>query len=143
MLDSAVRGSLGSRLMSALRQAPRIGRRALVVVVSLVIAIGLIVVFSGVLTRSTDIELRVQEAQVQVEARELELAASVEEREFLETDAFVLWQARVHGFGHRNERRFVLPDDAPEPQPITPIGPLDTEQAMAPFEAWMDLLFGA
>ena len=36
-----------------------------------------------------------------------------------------------------------LPEDAPAPGPITPIGPLDEAVQMAPFDAWMELLFGA
>jgi len=143
MVDTFIAPSLRSDLMSTIRHAPLIGRRALAVVISLVIVVGLVVVFSGALTRSTDFEVRAQEARAQVEARKLELAASLEEREFFETEAFVRWQARVHGFGRPNEKRFVLPDDAPEPDPITPIGPQDTTESMAPFEAWMELLFGA
>lgn len=143
MVDTTIAASLRSALMSTIRHAPLIGRRALAVVISLAIGVGLVVVFSGALTRSTDFELRAQEARAELEARQLELAASVEEREFFETDAFVLWQARVHGFGLPNENLFALPDDAPDPDPITPIGPQDMTESMAPFEAWMELLFGA
>lgn len=129
--------------MSSLRQAPLIGRRALAVVVALVIVVGLVVVFSGSLTRSTDTASRAEEARAELAARQRELAETEAEREFIETEAFIRWQARVNGWGEADEIFFSLPDDAPEPAPITPIGPLVDAEPMAPFEAWMELLFGA
>lgn len=129
--------------MSSLRQAPLIGRRALAVVVGLAIVVGLVVVFSGSLTRSTDSESRAQEARAELAARQRELEETMAERAFIETDAFVLWQARVNGWGEPDEILFSLADDAPEPPLITPIGPRDEAEPMAPFEAWMELLFGA
>jgi hypothetical protein len=132
--------------MSALRQAPLFGRRALLAVVALAIIVGLIVLFSGSLTRSTDIGARADEARAEVAARELELAAGTAELEFFKTKDFIRWQARVHGFGEKSEGEtlFTLPDDAPLPEPVTPIGPQDPgAQASAPFDAWMELLFGA
>lgn len=129
--------------MSAIRRAPLIGRRAVGIVVALALVIGLVAVFSGTLSRSTDTEARADEARAEVRVRELELAAAQEERDFFETDDFVRWQARVHGFGRAAETRFALPEDAPPPAPIQPIGPQDATEAMAPFEAWMELLFGA
>jgi type II secretory pathway pseudopilin PulG len=112
-------------------------------VVALALVVGLVAVFSGTLSRSTDTEARADEARAEVQVRELELAAAQEERDFFETDDFVRWQARVHGFGRAAEVRFALPEDAPPPAPIRPIGPQDATEAMAPFEAWMELLFGA
>ena len=132
--------------MSALRQAPLLGRRVLSVVLALAVVVGLIVIFSGSLTRSTDIEARADQARAEVAARELELAAGEAELEFFGNKDFIRWQARVHGFGEKaeGETRFTLPVDAPSPVPITPIGPQDTgAQATAPFDAWMELLFGA
>jgi type II secretory pathway pseudopilin PulG len=131
--------------MSSLRQAPLIGRRALVAVVALAIVGGLVVVFSGSLTRSTDIGAQAEQARVEVAARELELAAGEAEQEFFQTDEFIRWQARTLGFGQKSqgETLFALPEDAPTPAPIRPIGPLDEDAPMAPFDAWMELLFGA
>jgi len=132
--------------MSALRQAPILGRRALLVVLTLAVIVGLIVIFSGSLTRSTDIGAQADQARAEVAARELELAAGEAELEFFESKDFIRWQARVHGFGEKaeGETRFTLPEDAPAPAPITPIGPQDGgAQAIAPFDAWMEMLFGA
>ena len=131
--------------MSSLRQAPLLGRRALAAVAGLALVIGLVIVFSGSLTRSTDIEAQAEQARAEVAARELELAAGEAEQEFFETDVFIRWQARTLGFGQKSqgETLFALPEDAPAPGPITPIGPLDEAVQMAPFDAWMELLFGA
>lgn len=130
--------------MSTLRQAPLIGRRALAIVVGVAAVVGLVVVFSGTLDRSTDVEGRAEQAQAEVEARRLELEASVDEQAFFATDAFIRWQARVHGYGQKpqGETRFALPPDAPAPAPIRPIGPRHTNREMAPFDGWMELLFG-
>ena len=131
--------------MSALRRSPLIGRRALATLAILALAGALVVLFSGSLDRSTDIGARAEQARAEVAARELELAAGEAEQAFFETDEFVRWQARALGFGQKSqgERLFSLPADAPTPEPITPIGPLDAEERLAPFDAWMELLFGA
>lgn len=131
--------------MSSLRHAPRIGRRALVGLVGLTIVGVLVVVFSGSFTRSTDIGAQAEQARVEVAARELELAAGEAEQEFFETDEFIRWQARALGFGEKSqgETLFALPEDAPAPAPIRPIGPHEEDEHMAPFDAWMELLFGA
>ncbi len=129
--------------MSSLRQAPLLGRRALAIVVALALVGGLVVVFSGTLTRSTDTESRAEQARAEVLARQLELAETEAEQDHITSRESIAWQARVNGWGKPGEIRFALPDDAPEPAPITPIGPQDAAQPMAPFDAWMELLFGA
>ena len=129
--------------MSSLRQAPVIGRRALAAVVALAVVVGLVVIFSGSLTRSTDTESRADEARAEFQARQLELEETEAEEEFFKKPEFIAWQARVNGWGEPGEIRFGLPDDAPEPAALTPIGPPDDVEPMAPFDAWMELLFGA
>lgn len=131
--------------MSVIRQAPLIGRRALVAVVGLAVVVGLGVIFSGSFDRSTDTEARAEQARAEVAARELELAAGEAEQTFFETEEFIRWQARALGFGQKSqgEKLFALPEDAPEPDPVTPIGPIDSDEPMVPFDAWMELLFGA
>jgi cell division protein FtsB len=120
------------------------GRRAAAVVFALFVAGGLLLVFAGTITRSNDIEAEAARARAEVAALEARVAAGEAEIEFFASDAFVQQQARALGFGERGERRFALPADAPSPVPIVPIGSVDQDSASkAPFEAWMELLFGA
>ena len=130
--------------MTAPRQGTLQGRRAAAIVFGLFVAVGLIVVFGGTLTRSTDIEAQAAQARAANAALEAQVAAGKAELLFLESDAFVLQQARALGLGAEGERRFTLPDDAPPPDSITPLGGGDDDgPAVAPFDAWMELLFGA
>ena len=130
--------------MSSLRQTWFHGRRALGTILGLVVVIGLLAVFTGTLTRSTDSETRAEQARGEIAVLEARVAAGEQELTFIESDAFVEQQARAFGFGEKGETRFALPPDAPEPPAIVPIGPVDAGgPAKAPFDAWMDLLFGA
>lgn len=119
------------------------GRRAAGIVLGLSVAIGLIVVFGSNLARSTDVESEAARLQAEVDLlREREVAFKAEV-EFLQSDAFAVQQARLEGFGGDRERRFRLAPDAPSPAPIVPIGSEAVEAAgRAPFDAWMELLFG-
>jgi len=130
--------------MSSLRQAPLFGRRALAIAAGLLLVAGIVVVFSGTLTRSTDIEAQAEQARAERDLAAAEVAAGELELKFIESEDFIQWQARALGLGEKDEQPFTLPEDAPPPEPIVPIGPQDPGyQPMAPFEAWMELLFGA
>ena len=129
--------------MSSLRQLPTIGRRALAAIVACAVVVGLVIVFSGSLTRSTDTESQAEQSRAEVQARQRVLEETEAEQAFIESREFILWQARVNGWGRAGEIRFALPEGAPEPAPIRPIGPQDEEPPLAPFDAWMELLFGA
>jgi cell division protein FtsB len=131
--------------MSVIRRATLTGRRALIALVGVTVILGLVVAFSGSLSRSTDVESQAEQARAEVESLKQELAAVEAERVFFESEEFVRWQARALGLGKpaEGEELFTLPDDAPEPQPITPIGPQELDEPLAPFDAWMELLFGA
>ena len=130
--------------MNALRHAPLAGRRALAVLAALALVGGIVLVFSGTLTRSTDVEAQAAQAQAVVAELEARREAGERELEFVQSDDFVRWQARVQGLGQEGERPFALEPGAPSPEPIVPIGPQDdAPQALPPLEAWMELLFGA
>lgn len=129
--------------MSSLRRTGAHSRRALVIVVGLVVAIGLIAVFAGTLTRSTDIEARAERARAEIAVLEARVLAGEDEVSFLGTDDFIRQQARALGLGQRGEVPFKLPDNAPPPAVVEPIGPRqDQGSSKAPLDAWMELLFG-
>ena len=113
-------------------------------VLGLFVAGGLVFVFAGTLARSTDLEAQAQKARAEVAALEARVEAGLAEVEFVKTDAFIDQQARAIGYGTPGETRFRLPPDAPPPAFITPLGSEgEGVVTTAPFEAWMELLFGA
>ena len=129
--------------MSALRRAPTVGRRALLLVTAVILVVGIVLVLGGGLSRSTDVEAQAERARAEIAEIEKLHAAGERELSFVETEDFIRWQATLYGLGEPGERPFVL-EGAPAPEPIVPIGPQDGEgEVMAPFDAWMELLFGA
>jgi cell division protein FtsB len=130
--------------MSILRSGFLERRGAAAIVFGLFVAGGIVFVFAGTLARATELEQEAARARAEVAALEERLAAGNAEVEFLRSDRFLEQQARVVGYGERGEQAFRLPDDAPSPEPIVPLGSrVDRSVASAPLEAWLELLFGA
>ena len=130
--------------MKLLRQLPSVGLRAMAALVGLGLLVGIIVVFSGALDRSTEVEAKAERIRAETALIQAQVEAGEAEIDFIETDDFVLWQARALDLGMPGEQPFALPADAPEPEPIVPIGPQsEGQESLAPFDAWMEMLFGA
>jgi hypothetical protein len=130
--------------MGSLRRAPLHGRRAAIAVFGLFVVLGLVLVFGGSLARSTEIEAEATRLLAETEALKALAAAGEAEISFYETDAFILWQARAHGYGAVGESLIVLPANAPSPEPIVPLGGgVEAVPARTPMDAWLNLLFGA
>ncbi len=113
-------------------------------VLVLFVAFGVVIIFIGTLTRATAIEADAERVRAEVAVLQERVASGKDEIAFLDTDAFVEQVARGIGYGERGEIAIELEPDAPSPQPIVPLG---TESAggasQTPFDAWMELLFGA
>jgi cell division protein FtsB len=119
-------------------------RGAAALVLGLFVAVGLIVIFAGTLTRATELEQLAAVQRASVAAMQEQLDAAQAEVQFLESDELVEQHARALGLGYRGERAFQLPADAPSPEPIVPLGSDTAEvRVAAPLDAWLDLLFGA
>lgn len=130
--------------MSILRSGFLERRGAAAIVFGLFVAGGIVFVFAGTLARATELEQEAARARAEVAALEERLAAGKAEVEFLRSDRFLEQQARIVGYGERGEQPFRLPEDAPPPEPIVPLGSrADRSVASAPLEAWLELLFGA
>jgi hypothetical protein len=130
--------------MDILRRAPLRGRRAAAAVFGLFVVFGLVLVFGGSLARSTEIEAEATRLLAETETLKALVTAGEAEIVFYGTDDFVRWQARAHGYGDPGERVILLPQNAPSPEPIVPLGSGGGEaQARTPMDAWLDLLFGA
>lgn len=110
----------------------------------LLVAAALLLVFVGTISRSTDVESKAELIRADVEALEERVREGEAEIDFVQSEAFVRQQARALGLGLRGETRFRLPEDAPPAEPIAPIGSAaDDDRGGAPFDAWMELLFGS
>ena len=118
-------------------------RGAAAIVFGLFVAMGVVIVFAGTLTRATELEAQAAQASAAVAALEERLTAGELELQFIETERFVEQEARAAGYGARDEVAFRLPDDAPSPAPISALGASRAPSLpTAPFDAWMELLFG-
>jgi len=115
-------------------------RRGIAGVVGVLVAGWLAVTFGGALVQVDAAQHEAAEVRAANQALEAELAAGREEIALIQTDAFLLLQARAFGMGDPGERSFaldagtVLPSIVPlgsDPQPAAPLTPLDE---------WLELL---
>jgi cell division protein FtsB len=119
------------------------GRSVAALLIGLIVVGALALVFAGTLTRSTTLEARVAEASAEVTALQARVDAGDAEVRFTESDAFVRQYARSIGYGERSEIAFSLRNGSPSPPAILPIGEAaGSGPPPAPFDAWLDLLFG-
>lgn len=110
----------------------------------IVVGLGLVLIFAGTLSRSSDLGGEAAARRAEFAALSQRVADGRAEVEFLETEAFVDQVARSIGWGSRGERAFALSPNAPSPAPIVPLGsePVGAVE-VAPLEAWLELLFGS
>ena len=89
---------------------------------AVIVGVWLVIVFTGILSRADELEAaeRLEQRQVEELATHADLADR--EIEFVESDDFVQQAARGQGFGQAGERAFRLPEDAPPPPTIRPLG---------------------
>ena len=109
----------------------------------LFVAGGLVFVFAGTLSRATRSEAEAATARAGVAALEAQVEAGQAEIEFVESREFIDQFARSVDYGAAGETSFQLPEDAPSPPPIEPVGNrASSGRQPAPLEAWIDLLLG-
>ena len=111
-----------------------------------IIGVWLVFVFAralGDVNRATD-----KQQVIGAEAAILQQRLDADRAELflVQTDAFQRLQARAYGMGGPGEVIFSLPQDAPLPQPIVPLGGVqsrsDEPAAVTPLDAWLKILFG-
>lgn len=123
----------------------RLRRSHLVLVAVAIVGVWLMFVFAkalGDVDHATAIHQGIAAEAATLQNR---LDADRRELELVQTDAFQKMQARAYGMGATGEKVFVLPQDAPSPAPITPLGATTTRtvsEAETPLDAWLRLLFG-
>jgi hypothetical protein len=119
-------------------------RRTIGVAVGVLVTIWLVAIFGRALTDATALnERQIREEAVNASLR-AQVAAGRAEIAFIQTDAFLLFEARTYGMGTAREHAFALEPGAPPPQPIAPLGSTDAElSGSTPVEDWLRLLFGS
>ena len=95
--------------MRALRRAPIIGRHLLASLVVLVVLVGLLALFAGSLTRSTSTEAQAQQLNAEIAALERRVLEGEDELAFVESEAYLRWAARLHGYGLPGEEPWLQP----------------------------------
>jgi cell division protein FtsB len=130
--------------MSRLAGRFRERRGAAALVFGLFVAAGILLLFAGTLARATQLEQQAVRAREEIAVLETRLELGRAEVELMRSDAFIEQQARATGLGAKAEQPFRLPDDAPSPPPLVPLGAeVSAPDAGSPFDAWMSLLFGS
>ena len=125
----------------------RLRRLHLVLIGLAIIGVWLVFVFARALG---DVDLATARQQtVADEASALQARLDADRRELVlvQTDAFQRLQARAYGLGAPGEVVFSLPQDAPSPPSITPLGAgqgsaRSAAEAATPLDAWLRLIFG-
>jgi hypothetical protein len=130
------------------RASFRLRRLHFVLIGIAIVAVWLVFVFARALGDLDRATARQQAIAAEATTLALRLDADHRELELVQTDAFQSLQARAYGMGAPGEVVFSLPQDAPPPPAITPLG--GSTQAAAtraadgktPLDAWLYILFG-
>jgi cell division protein FtsB len=121
----------------------RLERRTVAAIAGLLATGWLAVVFAGVVSDASRLAARAADAQAENAALRSRVEAGRAETLIVQSPEFLDQQARAVGMGDADERAFALEAGAPPPPSITPLGTLtDAPEERAPFDAWMELLFG-
>ena len=94
-----------------------------------IVAIWLVFVFARALGDVDHATARKQSIAAEAATLQARLDADHREQLIVQTDAFQAMQARAYGLGAPGEIVFSLPQDAPSPAPITPLGATTTTAA--------------
>lgn len=110
-----------------------------------IVAIWLVFVFARALGDVDHATATKQGIAAEAATLQARLDADHRELQLVQSDAFQRMQARAYGLGAPGEVVFSLPQDAPSPPPITPLGATTTSDVGAtesPLDAWLRIIFG-
>jgi len=120
----------------------RVGWAALALV-----TIWIVISFAGQASEAARAAERAVQEQATNEALVTHVAALRDELTLVQTQRWILQQARAYGLGSKSERPFAIAADAPSIAPDAPGSParrLGTEkQEQTPLESWLVVLFGS
>ena len=103
----------------------------------------LVVVFGRAAADAAAVSAQAAEVRQENAALQEALDAGRREIALLQSDEFVVLEARAYGLGRPGERPFRLAPGAPDPAAVIPLGAAEEAGTVAtPLEDWLDLLFG-
>src|SRR3954451_11755969 len=125
----------------------RLRRLHLVLIGLAIVAVWLVFVFARALRDVGHATARHQTVANEASTLQARLDADRRELVLVQTDAYQRLQARAYGLGAPGELVFTLPQDAPSPPPITPLGAgqrsaTSATDSATPLDAWLRLIFG-
>jgi hypothetical protein len=123
--------------------AARVERRAVAVAVGLIAAGWIVLSFGRALADANALSQR-QASELAVNtALQARVDAGRREIAFIQTAAFLTFEARTYGMGMPRERAFALDAGAPSPDPIVPLGAeITPAPPSTPLDDWLRLLLG-
>lgn len=132
----------------ALRGLPVAGvsRRRVAWLIGLAISVWVVAVFARQVGEASAAADRADRVRADNAVLEAQVAALQRERDVVQQQSFIEFQARAFGLGTTQEKRFTLSANAPSLPPNAPgsasirLAPRPTPQT--PLDAWLSLLFG-
>jgi hypothetical protein len=120
----------------------RVGWAALALV-----TIWIVVSFAGQASEAAQAADRAVQEQATNEALVAHVAALRDELSLVQTQRWILQQARAYALGSKSERPFAIAADAPSLAPDAPGSPArrlgSAAERTSPLDAWLDALFGS
>jgi hypothetical protein len=111
------------------------------------VTIWIVFSFAGQASEAARAADRVVHEQATNDALVAHVAALRDELNLVQTQRWILQQARAYGLGSKSERPFEIAADAPSIAPDAPGSPARRLGSLAvrrsPLDAWLDVLFGA
>jgi cell division protein FtsB len=123
-----------------------ISRRRVGIAVTALVAIWIVISFAGQVSQAARAADRAAQEQATNEALVAHVTALRDELDLVQTQRWILQQARAYGLGSTAERPFEIAADAPTIAPDAPgsaarrIGTVVAQRS--PLDSWLDALFG-
>lgn len=111
------------------------------------VAVWIVVTFAGQASDAARAADRATQEQATNESLVAHVAALRDELSLVQTQRWILQQARAYGLGSRSERSFALAADAPPIASDAPGSPArrlgSVPERRSPLDSWLDALFGS
>jgi cell division protein FtsB len=123
-----------------------LSRRRVGIAVTALLAIWIVISFAGQASEAARAADRAVQEQATNEALAAHVAALRDELSLVQTQRWILQQARAYGLGSTSERPFEIAANAPSIAPDAPGSPArrlgSVVERPSPLDAWLDALFG-